>query len=41
MSFKFFQYFDDNVFIVIIDHIAFKKTFQTKIKNRRLIRLNK
>ena len=38
---KLFQYFDNDVFIVIIDHTTFKKTFQTKIKSRRLIRLNK
>ena len=38
---KFSQYFDDDKFIVVIDHIVFKSTLQTKIKNRRSTKLKK
>ena len=37
---KLSQYFDDDTFTIIIDHIAFKSILQTKIKNRRFARLN-
>ena len=36
---KFSQYFDDDKFIVVIDHIVFKSTLQTKIKNQRSAKL--
>jgi hypothetical protein len=38
---KLFQYFDDESFIVIIDHIILKFVFQIKIIDRRSTRLNK
>ena len=37
---KLFQYFDDDSFTIIIDHITFKFAFQIKTTKRRFSRLN-